>query len=286
MGNIERRLIEAMIQIKLSIAELYSIFSEAAPEDYFFWAELAREKSSHVTLLKSGRNIIMPAAEIPSGIASEDLQSLMDTKNWLFSLIAKFSIDPPDRATTFETALLIEKSMSESHTRYAMGSRSHSESIIQFDLQGEAYISTLDWLRGYLAKLKSLNELPAIVGEYILIVKDEKGVAGLLQEILKQLLGADKHFDTVESGKAGMDKIIEKYYKLIISDIELPGMDGIELYNQASKLFPNINKRFMFVSGDLSPDKLSFFKEFNIEYMDLPASVQDISTRAQKVLLS
>jgi CheY-like chemotaxis protein len=286
MNYIEKRLIEAMIQIKLSIAELYSIFSEAEPDDYFFWAELAREKSSHVALLKSGKDIFMPTAEIPSKIASEDLQALTDTKNWLFSLIAKFSIEPPDRATTFETALLIEKSMSESHTRYAMGSRSHSESIIRFDLPGEGYTSTLDWLRGYLAKLKNLNVLPAIVGEYILIVKDEKGVAGLLQDILKQLLGADKHFDTVENGMAAMNKIIEKYYKLIISDIELPGMDGIELYNQASKLFPNINERFMFVSGDLLPDQLSFLKKFNIEYMDLPASVQDISTRAQKVLLS
>ena len=176
--------------------------------------------------------------------------------------------------------------MSESHSRYSMGSRSHSENIIQLDLSGEGYTSTLDWLRGYLAKLKNLNALPAIVGEYILIIKDGNGVAGLLQNTLKQLLGADKHFDTVEGGKAGIDKIIEKYYKLIISDIELPGMDGIELYNQASKLFPNINERFLFVAGDLLLERLSFFKEFKIEYMDFPASVQDISTRAQKVLLS
>ena len=81
-------------------------------------------------------------------------------------------------------------------------------------------------------------------------------------------------------------RIINKYYKLIISDIEMPGMDGIELYNQASKLFPNINERFLFVSGDLSPDRISFFTEYNIEFMGLPASVQNIRMKAQQVLLN
>ena len=81
-------------------------------------------------------------------------------------------------------------------------------------------------------------------------------------------------------------RIINKYYKLIISDIEMPGMDGIELYNQASKLFPNINERFLFISGCLSPDRLSFFKEYNIEFMGLSASIQDIRMKSQQVLFN
>jgi len=229
MGDKEVRLIEAMIQTKLNIAEIYSIFSRAVPEDYIFWSELSMEKTNHATILKSGKDIFMPTAGFQLKKFSDDIQTLTDTKNWLFSLIAKYSIEPPNRATTFETALLIEKSTSESCSRSPMGRMSQPENMILFEDTSESYTCTLDWLLGYLGKLLSLNEIPAIVGEYILIVKDDKGVAGLLQDILKQLLGAEKHYDTVNSGEEGLDKIINKYYKLIISDIELPEMDGIGL---------------------------------------------------------
>ncbi len=71
-----------------------------------------------------------------------------------------------------------------------------------------------------------------------------------------------------------------------ISDIEMPVMDGIEFYNQTSKLFPNINERFLFVTGDISTDRLVFFKEHNIEFMTHPVSVLEISEKAQTILLN
>ena len=286
MGDKELRLIDAMIQIKLNIADIYEIFSSAVPEDSTFWTELAWEKTSHVALLKSGKDILMPSAGFPLQNFPDDLQTLIDTKNWLFSLIAKYSKEPPDRATAFEAALLIEKSPIEIYSQYPMRSMSHSDSMVLFEYPSENSTNTLNRLREHLGKIKELNEIPAIVGENVLIVKDEKGVAGLLKEIMTELLSAENHFDAVETGKEGMSKVIEKYYKLIISDIEMPVMDGIEFYNQASKLFPNINERFLFITGELSPDRLAFFKEHNIEFITHPASALEISEKSQKVLLN
>ena len=201
MGDKELRLIDAMIQIKLNIADIYEIFSSAVPEDSTFWTELAWEKTSHVALLKSGKDILMPSAGFPLQNFPDDLQTLIDTKNWLFSLIAKYSKEPPDRATAFEAALLIEKSPIEIYSQYPMRSMSHSDSMVLFEYPSENSTNTLNRLREHLGKIKELNEIPAIVGENVLIVKDEKGVAGLLKEIMTELLSAENHFDAVETGK-------------------------------------------------------------------------------------
>lgn len=285
MGDKELRLIEANVQVKLNIAEIYSIFSRAVPKDYIFWSELAREKSNDVALVKSGTSsFIMSSQAFPPQIFQTDIQVLENIKNWLYSLLAKYTIEPPDRAAAFETALLIEKSVADISSTSGAGDPS-SESMYIFERPGRNYNSTLEWLRSYIRKAKILNEIPAIVGERVLIIKDEVGVAELLQDIMKQLMSAEKHFDTVKSGREGLDMIIKKYYKLIISDIEMPGMDGIELYSQASRLFPNINKRFLFVTADPSPDRLSFFQEYSLEYMSLPASIMEIREKAQKLLL-
>lgn len=284
MGAKERRLIEAMVHIKLNIAEIYGIFSSAVPEDCMFWSELAREKINQVALLKSSKDTLLSSTGFPN--FPDDFQTLIDTKNLLFSLIANYSIEPPNRITAFETALIIEKSAIERSSHNYMRTVSHPERMVLFDYPTENSTNTLNRLWSYLGKIKKLNEIPAIVGEDILIVKDEKGVAGLLKEIITEFLSAEQHFDAVGNGKEGLDKITEKYYKLIISDIEMPVMDGIEFYNQASKLFPNINERFLFVTGDLSPDRLAFFKEHNIEFMAHPVSVLEISEKAQAVLLN
>jgi len=295
MGAKERRLIDAMVHIKLNIAEIYGIFSSAVPEDCMFWSELAREKINHVALLKSGKDTLMSSAGFrPKGFP-DNIQPLIDTKNLLFSLIANYAIEPPDRATAFETALMIEKSSIERYSQNYMRTVSHSGRMVLFDYPSENSTNTLNRLWSYLGEIKKLNEIPAIVGENVLIVKDEKGVAGLLKEIMTEFLSAEEHLDVVGTGKQGLDKITEKYYKLkitekyyklIISDIEMPVMDGIEFYNQASKLFPNINERFLFVTGDLSTERLVFFKEHNLEFMTHPVSVQGISEKAQMVLLN
>ena len=60
----------------------------------------------------------------------------------------------------------------------------------------------------------------------VLIVDDEDILRNLLKSELEQY-----HYqvDTAESGETGMEKVMEKRFDLIILDIRMPGMDGLEV---------------------------------------------------------
>jgi CheY-like chemotaxis protein len=78
-------------------------------------------------------------------------------------------------------------------------------------------------------------------------VDDEPDVA----ELLTESLWIDGHqVDTVNSGAAALDRLLETSYELVFSDMKMPGMSGIELYEEIARRRPGIERRFIFVTGD------------------------------------
>jgi CheY-like chemotaxis protein len=75
-------------------------------------------------------------------------------------------------------------------------------------------------------------------------VDDEPDVA----ELLTESLWIDGHqVDTVNSGAAALDRLLETSYDLVFSDMKMP---GIELYEEIARRRPGIERRFIFVTGD------------------------------------
>jgi len=131
-------------------------------------------------------------------------------------------------------------------------------------------------------KLTSLSTMPKIWEEKILIIEDEPSVS----ELLKAILIKEGHVDIAANGKQGYEKIEKKYYKLIISDIDMPIMDGIELFNIVNNLYPDIGSRYLFITGDVSEKRKAFFDKNNLAYLTKPASVSVIRQYALDMLLA
>ncbi|MEA2007691.1 MAG: response regulator transcription factor [Chloroflexota bacterium] len=69
----------------------------------------------------------------------------------------------------------------------------------------------------------------------ILIVDDEKNVRESLQDIL-ELEGYG--VDAVASGEDALDKLNEEEYNLMLLDLKMPGINGVEVMHQAHLLHP------------------------------------------------
>lgn len=131
-------------------------------------------------------------------------------------------------------------------------------------------------------KIASLKALPKVWEEKILIIEDDESVSELLKAILKK----EGHIDIAANGKEGYDRIEEKYYKLIISDIDMPVMDGLELFNIVKKRYPEIGRRYVFITGDVSAERKAFFDRHDLAYLAKPASVSRIRQYALDMLLA
>lgn len=125
-----------------------------------------------------------------------------------------------------------------------------------------------------------LKSLPRVWKERILIIDDEPHIV----EFLTKLLEHEGRVETAQNGMEGLHKIKKNYFDLIITDLYMPVMDGIEFYSQASSDDPEIGKRIMFFPSDPTGDHEDFFQRNNLSYLIKPAPIREIMKLVSKII--
>jgi response regulator RpfG family c-di-GMP phosphodiesterase len=90
-----------------------------------------------------------------------------------------------------------------------------------------------------------------MIQETILLVDDEANVlSSLSRELVEE---GFEDIRTVQSGQAAMD-ILKDFPRLavIVSDYHMPGMNGIEFFEQARKVYPDVSRIILTGVGDLN----------------------------------
>ncbi|RTQ52133.1 sigma-54-dependent Fis family transcriptional regulator [Hymenobacter gummosus] len=70
----------------------------------------------------------------------------------------------------------------------------------------------------------------------ILIIDDEKAIRYTLKEILEF---ESYQVDQAEDGPAGLDMLIKDKYDVVLCDVKMPKMDGLEVLERAQKIAPD-----------------------------------------------
>lgn len=83
----------------------------------------------------------------------------------------------------------------------------------------------------------------------ILIIDDEKSIRNTLKEILEYESYA---VDQAEDGPSGLDMLIKNKYDVVLCDIKMPKMDGLEVLSRAQDLAPDA--AFIMISAHGSID--------------------------------
>jgi DNA-binding response OmpR family regulator len=66
----------------------------------------------------------------------------------------------------------------------------------------------------------------------VLVIDDERMILGLVEQILERM---DYKVETAENGNMGIDKFDAGNYDLVITDIFMPGADGIQVVDHIRK---------------------------------------------------
>ncbi|MCC7203007.1 MAG: response regulator [Nitrospirae bacterium] len=128
--------------------------------------------------------------------------------------------------------------------------------------------------------LDRITHFPDIWEEKILIVDDEHVIIDVMQAILSK----EGMIDTASNGRKALEKVQDKYYAAIISDISMPVMDGMDFYKRAVELYPSISKRFLFFTGRVDEKTEDFFREYNLSYLEKPSRLKDIRKKVIDIL--
>lgn len=116
----------------------------------------------------------------------------------------------------------------------------------------------------------------------ILVVDDEVTIRHMLSELLTaEGYVVDLAVDGFEAVKRLNNAFV---YDLIILDVNMPRMDGITLCRNIIKKFPELKERFLFLTGNLTEEAATFFKENDCKYMVKPFQIWDFLNQTNSML--
>ena len=119
-------------------------------------------------------------------------------------------------------------------------------------------------------------------GSHILVVDDEPLVLDLLIDVLED---AGHKVDTAANGNEACRKLRVRGYDLVISDIRMPQMNGIDFYRNLRTLRPELEHRIVFITGDLiDPETVQFLATVNARTLPKPLDISRIVEVVQETL--
>lgn len=131
-------------------------------------------------------------------------------------------------------------------------------------------------------KIISYKKLKPVWEERILVIDDEDAITGFLEALLQD----EGKIDKASNGSEALELVKKNYYKLIISDIDMPEMDGISFYNAAAKIYTDINERIVFFTGGISDRRETFFRDNKLSFMLKPSGISTIREKVLPILIN
>ena len=114
----------------------------------------------------------------------------------------------------------------------------------------------------------------------ILIVEDEHSLADMVADRLKK---ARYTVDVSYDGEEGLDNALSGIYDLIILDIMLPGIDGIEILKEIRKNSMDVKVIMLTAKAELEDRLLGFSNGAN-DYVPKPFHIDELAARVNAQL--
>ena len=111
----------------------------------------------------------------------------------------------------------------------------------------------------------------------ILIVDDDADFLNMLSQRLKT---RGLEADTVNNGEEALEIVKGKNYNIVILDLVMPGMGGMEVLRTVKKTYPHLPVIVLTGQGT-TEDAVQAMKEGALDYLEKPV---EIGTLVQKIL--
>jgi len=117
--------------------------------------------------------------------------------------------------------------------------------------------------------------------ERILVVDDEESVRGPLVEMLRHL---GFRVDSAANGKEGLEKLKDAPYTVLLTDMSMPEMDGLELIGHVKNDYPNICSIAM--TGYTKEYKyMDVVNAGATDFINKPFSLEEIEAKVKRAII-
>ena len=117
---------------------------------------------------------------------------------------------------------------------------------------------------------------------HILVVDDEPLIA---QPLVDALAAEGYEIDVAVNGQRALEKIKERAYDLILSDLRMPELDGVGLCQELERRQSDLLRRMIFITGAIEHlDYQSFLAQTLVPVLAKPFSLSALHALTRQVL--
>ena len=126
------------------------------------------------------------------------------------------------------------------------------------------------------------EEYQQVTKARILIVDDDPTILDFLNHVLT---GEGYEIETVDNADDALEKVKSKRYNLILLDVKMPGMSGIDFYKHLLKIARSFARRVVFITGDvIGVDTQDFLSEVKVPCIAKPFDVEQLKKEITRIL--
>jgi CheY-like chemotaxis protein len=282
-----KEIVDWLLSMEQLAHEVYKAASDHFMQDKqfsSFLATLAEEESLHFQLIRNAADSLKEKEELL--VAAIDMDS--NTKELLEAPLRDLHNLIKSRSVTCEVAIefILKVEFSEfNHVflyvmdAFQKGTRRCQQVAATIQAHQKRIEEFLKDIPGGLKIWEDFQKLPRIWKQKILIVEDEAALRKMFERILREL----GTVETATNGREALDKLKDHFFNIVISDIDMPVMSGLQFYQKAVEMDPDIGCRFLFCSGKITSDIECFFRARDLMFLEKPfkfrqfhAAVRDI----------
>lgn len=126
----------------------------------------------------------------------------------------------------------------------------------------------------------NIQVLPQAGEIRLLIVDGDPPLQGLLRAVLARR-GA---VDTASSGQEALSRMHEHFYDVVVADMQIPDMSGLELYRCAVQYDAHLKPNFIFYAARLAPEDGDYLAGNRLPFLQKPFGLTDFYTAVDRVL--
>ncbi len=283
-----KRMISWLIGIEQKAMQVYEdaadVIDSEDPRLAAFLRGLAKDEAWHFHIMASAADFIKRKGDIAAGIeldpqtkqkiekpfirARRLLAQNNITREQILDLISQAEQSEWNPLFLFVINTLKQKSREFRYVAALL--QSHIQSIADFFANEP----------GRTRQLEALTGLPRIWRRKILVVEDDVAIA----ELLETLLSRRWYVETAGNGEIALKKATTEHFDVILSDINMPVMDGLKFYRHFSKVYPYAKQHFIFITGNLNTRNADFLKQHKLPYLLKPAPINEIQKAVRNLL--
>lgn len=125
-----------------------------------------------------------------------------------------------------------------------------------------------------------IRQLPTVGKEKLLIVDNKLPIRIFMSQALETFGSTE----TASNGQEALKRVRNNFFNLVISDIDMPLMSGLDFFKKAVETTPYIAKHFIFCARDITPDAEVLCGTYNITFLKIPFGINKLHETVQTVI--